>query len=97
MPSPRYQVYNLRETYHELGEYQFKIVLHPRFYKSGHDFRVEMFDSSNKPMRFRHEVWGRKLNVDFTIDDSVSDGVARADIFRGDNRLVRLTWWIIKP
>ena len=97
MPSPRYQVYNIRETYHELGEYQFKVVLNPRFYRTGHDFRVEMFDSANQPMRYSFEVWGRKLNVKFVVDGGVSDGVAHADIFRGDNRVARLNYWIIKP
>lgn len=97
MPSPRYQVYNMRETYHELGEYQFKVVLNPRFYKSGHDFRVEMFDSSNRPMNHKFEIWGRKINITFSIDDSVSDGVSYVNIIRGNNQVARLTWWIIKP
>lgn len=97
MPSPRYQVYNMRETYHELGDYQFKVVLNPRFYKTGHDFRVEMFDSSNRPMKHKFEVWGRKINVAFTIDDSVSDGVAYVNVIKGNNQLARLTYWVIKP
>ena len=97
MPSPRYQVYNLREIYHELGEYQFKVVLSPRFYRSGHDFRVEMADSANRPMRHRVDVWGRKINVSFTIDEGVADGVFHADIVRKDKTLVRLTGWCIKP
>lgn len=97
MPSPKYQVYNIRETYHELGDYQFKVVLNPRFYRTGHDFRAEMFDSSNRPMRHVFEVWGRKLNVKFTIDETVSDGVSYVDIFRGDNKIARLNFWVIKP
>jgi hypothetical protein len=97
MPSPKYQVYGIRETYHELGQYQFKVVLNPRFYKTGHDFRVEMFDSSNRPMNFKFEIWGRKINITFEIDDYVSDGVAQATVFRGNNQLSRFTFWVIKP
>jgi hypothetical protein len=97
MPSPRYQTYGLLETYHELGEYDFKIVLNPRFYKTGHDFRVEMFDSSNNPMKFKFEVWGRKVNVKFIIDKTTSDGVSWVNLIRGDHKLSRMTFWIIKP
>jgi hypothetical protein len=93
----KFQAYNLRETYHELGDYRFKIVLHPRYYKSGHDFRVELFDSSNKLMKYVVEIWGRKLNVLFRIDEAVSDGVSYVNIIRGDNQIGRLTFWIIKP
>lgn len=97
MPSPRYQVYNIRETYHELGTYQFKVVLSPRFYKTGHDFRVEMFDSARKPMNHKMEVWGRKLNITFDIDQNVSDGVSFVNVFKNNNLLARLTFWVIKP
>jgi len=97
MAQTRHQVYNLLETYHELGQYQFKVVLNPRYYKTGHDFKVEMFDSSNKPMNFKFEIWGRKINVDFVIDDNVSDGVAYANVMKNDNQIARLTWWVIKP
>ena len=97
MPSPKYQVYNMRETYHELGQYEFKVVLSPRFYKTGHDFKVEMFDSSRRPMNYKMEVWGRKLNVTFDIDHNVSDGVAFVNVYKGTNQLARLTCWIIKP
>lgn len=97
MPSPKYQVYNLLETYHELGEYQFKIVLNPRFYKTGHEFKVELFDSSRKPMKGSFEIWGRKINVKFVIDPDVSDGIAFADIIVGNNQLGRVNWWIVKP
>lgn len=97
MPSPKYQVYNLLETYHELGDYQFKIVLNPRFYRTGHEFRIEMFDSSNRPMNYKFEVWGRKINVAFSVNDNVSDGVAYANIMRGEKYVGRLTFWVIKP
>lgn len=97
MPSPRYQVYNLRETYHEFGQYEFKVVLSPKFYKTGHEFRVEMFDSSRNKMNYKMEVWGRKLNVTFDLGPSVSDGVAFVNVFRGNNQLAQFSFWIIKP
>lgn len=96
MAAKRWQVYGLRETYPEIGEYDFKIVLNPRFYKSGHDFRVEVVDSDGKPAPFKYEIWGRKINVKFVVTSNVSDGVSRADIFRGDQNVGRVTWWVIK-
>lgn len=97
MPSPRYQVYGLEETYPELGTFLFKIVLNPKFYKSGHDFDVNVFDSDRKPMRFDLKKWGRKLNVAFVIDPQVADGVAFAIISREGQEIGRLSWWVIKP
>ena len=97
MPSPKYQVYSMRETYHELGEYQFKVVLNSRFYRTGHDFSVEMFDSSNQRMNFKYEIWGRKLNITFVIDKNVSDGVAYVNVMKGNNKIARLSTWVIKP
>jgi riboflavin synthase alpha subunit len=87
----------MRDIYHEFGQYEFKVVLNPKFYKTGHDFKVEMFDSSNNKMNFKYEVWGRKINITFDVSDKVSDGVSYVDVYRNENKLARLTFWIIKP
>lgn len=97
MASPKYQVYGLEETYPELGAYTFKIVLNPRFYKSGVDFDVTVFDSDRKPMKFDLKKWGRKLNVTFFIEPTVADGVSFAVISKSGNEVGRLSWWVIKP
>lgn len=97
MAPQKFQVYGLDETYPYLGTYAFKIVLNPRYYKSGQDFDVAVWDSDRKPMRFELKKWGRKLNVSFTIEPSVADGVAFATITRNGQEVGRLTWWVIKP
>lgn len=97
MPSPKYQVYGLDETYPELGSYSFKIVLNPRFFKAGHELDVVVVDSDRKPMKYDVKKWGRKLNVTFVIDQQVADGVAFASIVKGGQEVGRLNWWVIKP
>lgn len=101
MKNDSFVVYNLRETYHELGEYEFKIVLNPKFFKNGHDSTLLMIDSDGKKMRYSVETWGRKINCSFTIDDTVSDGVSIIDLIvknsSGKEHKERLTYWIIKP
>lgn len=96
--SARYQVYNLRETYHELGRYEFKVVLSPRNFKNAHGFRVEMHDSDRHPMSHDSEVWGRKINVRFEINGRTADGVSRVNVYtpKGD-LLCQLNYWVVKP
>jgi hypothetical protein len=97
LPVQRYQIYGLDETYPELGDYGFKVVLNPRYFKSGHGMAVEMVDSDGKPMPHQFEVWGRKINVKFSITPNVSDGVSTARIVREGQVLGRATLWVIKP
>jgi len=96
-PAQRYQVYGLDETYPELGKFSFKIVLNPRFFKSGQDFDVQLLDSGRNPMKFKLNKWGRKLNIDFMIDDTVPDGVSTALISKDSMEVGRLMFWVIKP
>lgn len=100
-PSEKFVVYNLRETYHELGEYEFKIVLSPRHFKNSHLSEMTLHDSDGKPMSCQIKKWGRKMNCLFKIDQSVADGVSNADIVlkeEGKDPLTaRLTFWVIKP
>lgn len=97
----KFVVYNLRETYHELGTYEFKIVLHPKNFRHGHTSSMTMVDSDGKPMELDVKTWGRKVNCLFKIDKSVADGVSIATLdvidSKGEKHNMRLTFWIIKP
>lgn len=97
MAPSKFVVYSLDETYPELGEFSFKVVLSPRFGGSETSFDIRMVDSDRKPMRFVLRRWGRKLNVTFTIDRDVSDGVSTAAIVRDGQEFGRLSFWVIKP
>jgi hypothetical protein len=97
MASNKYQVYGLEETYPELGEFDFKIVLSPKFYKAETEFDVSVVDSDKKKITFTLNKWGRKLNVKFSITPTVSDGVSTVIISRGNQEVGRLNFWVIKP
>lgn len=100
-PSDKFVVYNLRETYHELGEYEFKVVLSPKYFKNSHISEMQLVDSDGKTMRFELKKWGRKMNCIFIVDETSADGVASARLQLKDDRgnIVpgHLTFWIIKP
>src|SRR6516225_4075534 len=98
-PSERFGVYKLRETYAELGEYEFKVVLSPRHFKNSHLSEMTLVDSDGQPMRFELKKWGRKMNCVFIIDEMTSDGVAAARLQLKDDRgnvsPGQLTFWVI--
>jgi hypothetical protein len=96
-PSPKFHVYGLAELYPELGTYSFKIVLNPRYFKSGQDFEVVMVDSDRKPMMLEVKNWGRKLNVTFIINENTPDGVSVATITRNGADIGRLHFWTVIP
>jgi hypothetical protein len=96
MPPSKFRVYGLDETYPELGEFSFKIVINPRFNKPGIEYDIKMIDSDRKPMKFDLKRWGRKMNVTFTIDSNVSDGVSTVIVSRASQEVGRLTFWVIK-
>lgn len=97
----RYIVYNLRETYHEYGVYDVKIVLDPKYFKNAQMSDVKFTDSDGNEMKFTVEKWGRKINCKFIIDRNVSDGVSVIDMKLVDEngKIVtgRSTFWVIKP
>lgn len=101
MAQQKFVIYNLRETYHELGEYEFKVVLDPRSFRNGHFSELTCLDSDGKPMKFEVQKWGRKINCKFLIDKSVADGVAnvRMDLKddEGHQHPGRTSFWVIKP
>lgn len=94
-------VFNIRETYHELGEYDFKIVLDPAKFKTSQLLSYKMLDSDMKSMDFSVQKWGRKLNCRFKIDPNVSDGVsyfyAVVTNSKGEEEKIQLKFWVIKP
>lgn len=96
----KYVVYGIRETYHELGKYEFKIVLSPKYFKNGHTSEILFVDSDGKPMKSSVENWGRKINCSFVIDNTVSDGVSvvKIDLKDGKGKSItgRLSFWVIK-
>lgn len=91
---------NLRETYHEKGDYSFKIVLNPKLFKHGHEARVWAFNPNNEDFKLNIERWGRKINCGFTIDDSIPNGVCvvKLKIFTDKGKEVEETFsfWVIK-
>ena len=93
-----YVVYNLKETYYEYGVYEFKIVLDSKFYKNGHGLSFDLRDSDGKHMKYSTEIWGRKVNCKFVVDQSVSDGVSVGILHddSGQKEICRVTFWIIK-
>lgn len=97
----RFVVFNLREIYHELGEYEFKIVLSPKSFKNSHLSDVTISDSDGRSILQSTKKWGRKINCVFRIDESVSDGVSVIRLFLKDKEgcsLSRsLSFWIVKP
>ena len=93
----KFVVYGLLDTYHSLGEYKFKIVLNPKHFKNSHDLDVQMNDSDGETLKFKMERWGRKMNVSFTLDDDVSDGITVIMLLdKTGNVISRLSAWIIK-
>lgn len=101
-PIEKFVVYNLRETYHELGTYEFKIVLNPRFFKSSHYCDMSLVDSDGRPINFKLERWGRKINCSFDINSRVADGVSHVRLALKSSETSNissgsLSFWIIKP
>jgi hypothetical protein len=47
-------------------------------------------------MKFEYEVWGRKINCKFVIDNDVADGVSSVTVKIKDESF-RLIFWVIKP
>lgn len=101
MPSKKLIFHNLRETYHELGRYEFKIVLNPAFFKTAEDVSLKIVDSDGKTMKHEFNVWGRKVFCEFDIDMSVSDGVSFIQLDGSDSKgkkfSERNSFWVIKP
>jgi hypothetical protein len=95
----RFVVYNLRETYHELGEYEFKVVVSPEHYKNSHQCVLHLVDSDGATMQYSVHRWGRKMNCTFKVDESVADGVAQVRMLLSgsDGEFAHnLRFWVVK-
>ena len=94
-------VYNLRPTYHELGEYEFKVVLSPDKFKNSHDSDIVVLDSDGGRIATTVQKWGRKINCVMSIGCEVPDGVATAKMALrlkdGTEVLSSFSFWIVKP
>jgi hypothetical protein len=97
----RFTTYGLREIYHELGTYEFKIVLNPRFFTNSHLSEISFLNPDGGPMTCSVDKWGRKINCSFTVDDGIPDGVILVNMRLVDDKEQvtnhRLTLWVVKP
>lgn len=93
-------VYNLRQTYHEPGEYEFRVVLDPSVFRDSRGSELSVVDADGRPLTMTVRRWGRKMNCVFVIDDGVADGVVRVvlSLRRDDGTDVRrnVTFWVVK-
>ena len=96
----RFVVYNLRETYSELGEFSFKIVLDGSFFDTSHGSEVSIVDPDRKNMHVGIQYWGRKINCTFSISSDIPDGVAVVNLHlvdrKGKTSEGRFYFWVIK-
>lgn len=67
-------VFDIREIYHELGKFSFKIVFNKKF-KNCFDAKVSIVDSNNNNIDLETQYWGRKINCCFLIDANSPQGV----------------------
>lgn len=93
-------VYGLKNTYCELGEHKFKIVV-SKIFEDAKFSTLTMVDSDGKAMKYNIEYWGRKMNASFFIDENVSDGIGAIDLIlkKDENTIIcsqRLFFWVIK-
>lgn len=97
----KFLVLGKQEVYHELGRYEFKLVLNPGDFKNGHGSKVSFIDSDGKEIKSETSIWGRKMNCSFFIDENVADGVATINLSLSDGESsshdTQLRCWIIKP
>lgn len=100
LPKGPFVIYNIRETYHELGRYEFKLVLDPACFRDSHFCSVSAVDPDGKPFPMDVKHWGRKMNCSFELTESVPDGVvvANFDLRNASGSFpARLTFWVVKP
>lgn len=88
-----------RDTYHELGDHEFKLVVDTARFVP-HSSSISVVSHDGKPIDSRVRFWGNKLNCAFNLHDGLADGVARMDVQlcqRSDGRYVThpVFFWII--
>lgn len=99
--APKFMIYNLRETYHELGEYDFRVVLDAKFFNNSHGSSVSIVNPDGTEIPCNVERWGRKMRCQFRIGESVPDGVSIIKLSLRDSRdreqKHSVKFWVIKP
>jgi hypothetical protein len=93
----RVKILNLRELYHELGEYDFRVVLPTNVVT---DVVVKAVDADGRSLGVSViRRWGRKLMCSIEIDERVPDGVSivMAEATIGGQRVfVSQKFWVVK-
>lgn len=94
-----YVTYGLQDTYCDVGEYKFKVVLNPFFFKNAHECDAKIVGPSGKDIKYTFERWGRKMNFCFEIDNNVSEGLANIELNmrtkKGQEIKENLKFWIV--
>lgn len=93
-------VTHLRDIYHELGEFEFKVAFDTEKFGQESKPTIQTIDSSGKPMKSYAKIWGSKLKCYFVIDSSVSDGIAFSKFSlmskSGEVFEKTVTFWVVK-
>lgn len=76
MESEYLMITDKQDTYCELGEHTFKVVLNQHYFKNSNKVKIKLYDPSGKEMQARVDNWGRKMFVTFNITNDLSNGVA---------------------
>lgn len=87
---------NLREVYHELGEFEVRIVMSDELFSSYRDHQFLAIDSSGRRMQTRTRVWGNKIKCFFVIDGDVPDGVTTGQLIVNGHVTKTFYWWTVK-
>ena len=99
MKGQPYIVYNARETYHEAGEYDLKIVLNPSYFDNCHQATFEVMGPDRRPLESSVKRWGRKMICSFVIRPESAEGVAVARFSlidrKGHVREGVISFWIV--
>lgn len=92
--SVEFTVHNLRETYHEQGRYEFKVVMNPRYVPGS--TVVRMVDPAGNEMPCDVKHWGRKIRVGFKVDGSIPDGVVTVYLTSTSGECKMVSFWVIQ-
>ena len=90
-------ILGLNETYVECGKHSFKIILNPKKFKNGKGINIKIIGPEHEDVDVNVDVWGRKLNCDFKINEEMINGVCQVRIFDENKKINKLlSFWVIK-
>lgn len=90
---------DLKDIYSDRGEYSVKFLVDSSMSQGLGSCVVEMYDCVGNRMRSEFKRWGTKVNVFFSVDDSVPDGAAIIELtMSGSAGIVeeRFRAWVVK-